>query len=224
MRCPTCKKDFHPQPDRLKNYWADSDPDSANVVGYAIQQCPSCSETIVIRQLGRGGQLSDTIYINEVHKEVVIYPPEQKLVVPAEVPDDFREDFLEASAALEYSTKASAALSRRLLQRVLREKLSIRKRDLSQEIDEFIQNAGAPSYLTGAVDAVRHIGNFASHPLKNTNTGEIVDVEPGEAEWLVEVLASLYDFVFVQPAKLQQRRDSLDKRLAELGKPPLKGA
>jgi hypothetical protein len=33
------------------------------------------------------------------------------------------------------------------------------------------------------LDAIRTIGNFAAHPIKSTSSGEIVDVEPGEAEW-----------------------------------------
>ncbi len=69
---------------------------------------------------------------------------------------------------------------------MLREELGIRKKDLSLEIDDFIESSGAPSYLTGAVDAIRTVGNFAAHPLKSKSTGEIVEVEEGEAEWLSE--------------------------------------
>jgi len=49
-------------------------------------------------------------------------------------------------------------------------------------------------------------------------------VEPGEAEWILEVVGSLFDFVFVQPAKLEQRRASLNQKLQDMGKPVLKGA
>jgi hypothetical protein len=48
------------------------------------------------------------------------------------------------------------------------------------------------------IDAIRNVGNFAAHPLKSTNTGLILDVEPSEAEW------------------------PLDKKLSEAGKPPMK--
>lgn len=116
-----------------------------------------------------------------------------------------------------------AALARRLLQRVLRQQLGITKKDLSQEIDAFIETSGAPSYLTDAVDAIRTLENFAVHPLKNTNTGEIVEVEAGEAEWLLDVLDSLFDFVFVQQQRLAAKQSQLNKKLAEAGKPPLKG-
>ena len=100
--------------------------------------------------------------------------------------------------------------------------MNIQKSSLAQEIDEFIQRKDIPSYLTDAVDAVRNIGNFAAHPLKDTNTGEIVEVEPGEAEWLLEVNEALFDFVFVQPKKLAERKNNLNAKLASLGKPPMK--
>jgi hypothetical protein len=79
-----------------------------------------------------------------------------------------------------------------------------------------------PSYLSDDIDAVRNIGNFAAHPIKSTRFGEIVPVEPGEAEWNLDVLAGLFDFFFVQPEKKKRRRDALNKKLKDAGK-PLKG-
>ena len=72
------------------------------------------------------------------------------------------------------------------------------------------------------MDAVRHIGNFAAHPIKSTNTGEILPVESGEAEWNLDVLEGLFDFYFVAPAKLQNRKDQLNAKLKEAGKQPMK--
>jgi hypothetical protein len=77
-------------------------------------------------------------------------------------------------------------------------------------------------YLAEAVDAVRVIGNFAAHPIKSKSTGEIVDVEAGEAEWLLDTLEGMFDFYFVQPLLLQKKKDARNKKLAEVGKPPLK--
>ena len=58
--------------------------------------------------------------------------------------------------------------------------------------------------------------------MKSTHTGEVVDVEPGEAEWLLDVLEGMFDFYFVQPAILKKKRDSLNTKLADLRKPPMK--
>lgn len=139
-----------------------------------------------------------------------------------EVPDPYRSDYQEACLVLADSPKASAALSRRCLQSILRDVAKVKKADLSKEIEEVLASNQLPSYLADSIDAVRHIGNFAAHPMKSTNTGEIVEVEPGEAEWTLDVLEGLFDFYFVQPAIIKIKRDALNKKLADAGKPPLK--
>jgi hypothetical protein len=152
-----------------------------------------------------------------------IYPRKaaRKPLAP-EVPPEYTEDFNEACLVLADSPKSSAALTRRLLQRLLHEHLNIRKGSLDSEIQELLKVNTLPSHIAEAVDAIRSIGNFAAHPVKTTSAGEIVDVEPGEAEWTIEVLESLFDFYFVQPEKLKQKRAALNAKLQAAGKPPIK--
>ena len=73
-----------------------------------------------------------------------------------------------------------------------------------------------------AVDAIRVTGNFAAHPIKSRASGEVVAVEPGEAEWNLDTLEALFDFYFVQPAALQAKRAALNVKLLAAGKPTLK--
>lgn len=155
--------------------------------------------------------------------EVLIYPKAKlRKPVPSEVPEGLATDFVEACLVLAESPKASAALSRRCLQHLLREHLGIQKRDLDKEIGELLGRKELPSAIAGSVDAIRTLGNFAAHPIKSTNTGELVDVEPGEAEWTLDVLEALFDVYFIQPKRLDVKRQNLNKKLAEAGKPPLK--
>ena len=138
---------------------------------------------------------------------------------PSEVPANISQDYTEACLVEPFSKKASAALSRRCLQNMLHDR-GIVKRDLSQEIDEAMETL--PSDLAESIDAIRHIGNFAAHPLKSTSTGEITEVEDEEAEWALDVLEDLFDFYYVQPAIIKCKREAMNKKLADLGKPPLK--
>ena len=62
-----------------------------------------------------------------------------------------------------------------------------------------------PSHIADSLDAVRNIGNFAAHPAKSQATGEVVPVEPGEAEWTLDTLEELFDFYFVSPARTKAR-------------------
>jgi hypothetical protein len=156
-------------------------------------------------------------------KILKVYP--RRTARPAlspDVPDAFAVDYYEACNVMSESPKASAALGRRCLQHLLRSKANVGPSDLAREIDELLSSNTLPNLLAQSVDAVRTIGNFAAHPSKSRSTGEIVDVEPGEAEWILETLEGLFEFYFVQPAELQRKRDALNAKLASIGKPPLK--
>lgn len=155
----------------------------------------------------------------------ILYPagPRPRPVAP-EVDREFADDFREASMLLELSPKASAALSRRLLQRVIHEKAKITRRDLNAEIDAVIEAGDVSVNLAEDLDMIRTLGNFAAHPIKSTHAGQVVDVEPGEAEALLDVLEQLFDHYFVRPAQRAARRARLNEKLAGAGKPPLKGS
>jgi len=49
-------------------------------------------------------------------------------------------------------------------------------------------------------------------------TGEIIEVEPTEADWSLDVLESLSDYYFTQPAILRAKRAALNQKLSDAGK------
>jgi hypothetical protein len=158
-------------------------------------------------------------------KEMLIQPKGiARSPLPPEIPEEFAADYREACLVLVDSPKASAALSRRCLQHLLWGKAAVidKPTDLGKEIDQVLASKTLPSDLADAIDAIRQVGNFAAHPMKSTDTGLILDVEPGEAEWLLDVLESLFDFYFVRPVQLAAKREALNKKLAEAGKPSMK--
>lgn len=226
MKCPYCSIEFHFEEFGQLSFRYKDDDINGPINGYGVSTCfcPSCEKFIVLFVEGRYYEDQHRSEVDEPFLNTkVLYPINSNgIILPNEVPDEYKVEFEEATVVLGVSAKASAALSRRTLQRFLHEHLGIKKRSLAQEIQEFIESQQLPSYLLDAVDAVRNIGNFAAHPLKDTNTGEIVEVEVGEAEWLLEVLEMLFDFYFVQPNKLKIRREELNQKLTALGKPTMK--
>jgi Domain of unknown function (DUF4145) len=221
MKCPHCLQNFSPEWTDQPVEWPEEDRiaiDSDDTAWFfRTTKCPSCRRLVIY--LRSHWRLSSGI--GNVKNERLVQPKGvARAPLPAEVPPENTADYQEACAVLPDSAKASAALSRRCLQHLLREEAKTKKRDLLDQIIEVIPNL--PSHLTEAVDAVRNIGNFAAHPIKSTNTGEIVDVEPGEAEWNLEVLEGLFDFYFVQPAILKKKRDALNVKLTEAKRPPMK--
>jgi hypothetical protein len=181
-------------------------------VGIHYFECPNCSHLVVLSMVQRKSATKPDI------RHVWPYSPLR--LVPSEVPENLKTDYLEAVEVLPISAKASAALSRRCLQTVLTEAGGAKAKELSRQIDEVLPRL--PSHLAEIVDAVRAVGNFAAHPIKSQSSGQVVEVEPGEAECNLDVLDGLFDFYYVQPAKTKQRRAALDQKLKEVGKPPLK--
>lgn len=217
MKCPHCAIDFHASE---KTKYIGSDPQGHWGIGY--QYCSACSK-LIVRLFASGDYI---VTHNAWGKELVSYLVRPKVAgrdpVPPEVPTEYSEDYKEACLVLSDSPKASAALSRRCLQHILRGKANVKHSDLYQEIQEVLNRDILPSHVADSLDAVRNIGNFAAHPLKSQSTGEIVDVEAGEAEWNLDVIESLFDFFFVNPAKIQAKKTALNKKLKDLGKPPIK--
>ena len=227
MQCPNCGVGVRVEL-RVLGTWS-TEPDAKVADGYALvyDHCPECRSLLLLLQRGPTRRYQDECEAPEYHLEAareteLLYPANRGRRAPAEVPEPDRTDFAEASAVLSLSPKASAALSRRILQGVLRQAFGIRKATLAQELAVFLETPGLPSYLRKALDAVRNIGNLAVHPEVDA-AGTISDVEPGEAEWLIETIEALFDYAYVQPAHLEARRSDLNERLRALGKPELKG-
>jgi hypothetical protein len=105
---------------------------------------------------------------------------------------------------------------------LLRDFVKVKPGNLADEIQQVIDSGKLPSDLSESIDAIRNVGNFAAHPLKSQNSGAILDVEPNEAEWTLDVLEELFDFYFVRPAQLKKKKAALDQKLKDAGKPPMK--
>ena len=217
-RCPHCGVTVRfTEPDGKSPNGTFVDPKfDGQLTEVATAKCPSCGRPVV--GMNAYSRTSNDFVFRGSR---FIYPSVAYRQQPAaDIPSNIRSDYEEAVLVLADSEKASAALSRRCLQSLLREAAAIKSKDLSDQIDEVLPTL--PGYLQPQLDAVRNIGNFAAHVQKSKATGEIIDVEPGEAEWNLDVLDLLFDFYYVQPKIAQEKRDALNKKLAEVGKPPMK--
>lgn len=225
MKCPHCLESFHDE-------FHDTDlifrsarlveriPDKPNQTYWAVRTriCPACGEAIVVLLAHRFNIAGNRFVV-----PIMAWPRGiSRAPLPPSVPQKYADDYREACLVLTDSPKASAALSRRCLQLLLRDEAKVAPSDLSKEIDAVLAVNVLPASTAQAIDAVRHLGNFAAHPNKSTNTGEIIPVEPGEAEWSLDVLEALFDHYFVQPALLAAKKAALNQKLADAGKPPMK--
>lgn len=229
MKCPHCRIEIHPnfKKTHLETYSVAVTPDEdsyIDILNYSVKSMlcpnPACSKIIIFLC----EDYNDGISLTSSQNETQIFPYGiSRPPCPIEVNDkDIVEDYEEACKVLSLSPKASAALSRRCLQHLLRSKANTTERDLSKQIQEVIDSGKLPSHLTDSIDAIRNIGNFAAHPIKDKSTGEILPVEVGEAEWNLDVLELLFDFYYVQPSINLKKKQQLNLKLQAAGKPQMK--
>ena len=203
--CPKCKVRFVDNSDPAI-VWADGH----EIAEVSACVCPECGQYIVYAG---------------VPDWTRVYPPDRgRTDFSKYVPSSLLADFDEARKVLDVSTNASAMLSRRCLQRLIQEYLGIKEKFLDQQIESALRLSELPSYLAADLHAVRVVGNFAAHPGKSESTGSIVDAEPGEAAWTIEVLEGLFDFYFVAPQMAVQRREALNQKLQDAGRQPMRAA
>lgn len=211
MQCPHCLIEIHPE---KKEVYINNDAEYSWYAESVLCPNQNCKKIIIYI-------ISKEYFSDIIVKKIQVYPKgAARQQAPLEVPKHIAEDYNEACLVFSDSLKASAALGRRCLQNLLRDTTGIKSGSLDSEIHQAMKIF--PHYIADAIDAVRNIGNFALHPMKSNSTGEIVNVEPGEAEWLLDVLEELFDHCYVQPTKLAEKRAILDAKLADINKPPLK--
>ena len=128
---------------------------------------------------------------------------------PPYIPKPILDDYNEARLILNDSPKASATLSRRCLQGMIRDFWGISKARLIDEI-EVLQGKIDPT-TWGAIDAVRSVGNIGAHMEKDINL--IVDVDPEEAQQLIGLIEFLLKDWYVG----RYEREEHTKRVIALG-------
>lgn len=129
---------------------------------------------------------------------------------PGFIPEPLRNDYYEACLIRDLSPKASATLSRRCLQGMIRDFCNISKARLIDEIkelrklvDEDAAPKGVETETVDAIDHVRGVGNIGAHMEKDINN--IVEVDPGEAQALIELIEMLFAEWYVAREKRRER-------------------
>lgn len=150
---------------------------------------PSCNEVALYLMLHKATYTSVGARWTEgeLIKLWTLMPASGAKVFPSYVPKAILDDYTEACLIKELSPKASATLSRRCLQGIIRDFWGVSKSRLIDEIDGIKDKIDPLTW--DAIDAVRKIGNIGAHMEKDIN--QIIDVEPSEAALLIELIETL---------------------------------
>jgi len=120
-------------------------------------------------------------------RQWTLIPPSKAKPFPSYIPDVIISDYREACLIAELSPKASATLSRRCLQGIIRDYWKVTKPTLKDEILAIQEKCDDLTWK--AIDATRKIGNIGAHMEEDINL--IIDVDPEEAGLLITLIETL---------------------------------
>jgi len=179
--------------------------------------CPECKRETIEIQVG--------LPIRENGWQRVFPVGSSRRPPPTQVPERLTRDYSEAAAVLDVSPKAAAALARRCLQTILHDH-GYKEKDLAKEVQALLNESDpakvVPQSIRDTVDAIRNFGNFSAHPITDVTQLQVIEVEPHEAEWCLEIIEELFQHFYVRPAEAAARKAALNAKLAAAGKPPAK--
>lgn len=154
-------------------------------------RCPNCGE-YTISAKGKGSAVDDV--------DVTIRPKSIAYKFPDYIPQAIRSDYEEACSIINLSPKASATLSRRCLQGMIRDFFQVSKANLFEEINAIKDKI--PTEQWAVLDGLRRIGNIGAHMERDINL--IVDIEPGEAQKLIKLIELLLQQWYIERHNQQE--------------------
>lgn len=174
--------------------------------------CPNkeCTKISLIATLSIAGLDSSNNWV--LQKQLLqwrLLPQSAAKIYPDYIPAQIRQDYIEATAIVKSSPRASATLSRRCLQGMIRDFWGISKKTLYAEIEAIEEYVDAMAWQ--AIDAVRIVGNISAHMQDDVN--HVIEVEPEEALLLINLIELLMKEWYIN----RHERSIQLQKLAELG-------
>jgi len=216
--CPFCSRDTTITKERMSIAYAPLT--IPNAEGKVVLQslfivCPNpkCKKTTLTVSLheftfSEFNQPIPGLCLHEWH----LIPASRALAFPGYVPQTIINDYNEACLIQDTSSKASATLSRRCLQGIIRDFWKVKAGRLVDEIEQIKEKIDPLTWE--AIDSVRKVGNIGAHMEKDINL--IVDVEPNEAQLLISLIETLIRDWYVsreeRNARLLQIKEVADQK------------
>lgn len=159
--------------------------------------CPDC-DNITVMFIGNDNNAKD------IYKLLV--PKSNARCFPDYIPQQIRNDYTEAYNIQQLSPKASATLSRRCLQGMIRDFFNVHEKSLHKEIDA-IKDKIDPA-IWQAINSVRHLGNIGAHMEQDID--KIIDIDPDEASKLIKLIEFLLEKWYINRHDLEMLLDDIN--------------
>lgn len=214
MQCPACEVAFHDRKDEWETAEKRDDESGDFYWVSILTNCPECFHPIL--RIARQDRPIDDYYDVKV-----VYPTHSRAVsLYPEVPKTLADDYRESVLVLGTSSKASAALSRRILQAIFYDRGYTSyhlPKQMNEALSETDPDKRLPHPIAQTLKAVMEFGNFAAHPKRDCISSQIIEVEPDEAEWCVKVVEALFEHYYIRPAEDARRFADLEVKKARAG-------
>jgi len=179
MICPQCETGFDILPNKRPLVFPKSDNGDIYIVSWVYCTNNKCNQIILTLKTGRmKSDLSKDFKIENVESinndEEIIYPikPSTAPMPTKGMPDNIKEDYMEARAVVDVSPRSAIALLRLCTENLVNY-LEIKGKNLNEKIDN-LEKSGYSKDTIIALDLLREIGNSAIHRLdENTTNHEI---------------------------------------------------
>lgn len=174
---------------------------------------PECEEISLGLAIGDEDHSSLHPKINgQARHSWLLIPDSMAKIYPDYIPAPLRQDYTEACLIVQKSPKASATLSRRCLQGMIRDFWKVEgKKSLYQEIEDIKEKIEYETWE--AIDSLRRLGNIGAHMERDINI--IVDVDEDEASLLIQLIETLFDEWYVRRHVREQRMAKIKMVAAE---------
>ena len=185
----------------LRNVYYDEDRTVHGAIGLIINAiaCPNPDCRQLFLKVALHSTKGDRI---EELQSWQLMPESNAKPQPDYIPAAIVENYFEACRIKDLSPKASATLSRRCLQGMIRDFWKVTgKRNLWAEIEAIKDEGDASTWK--AIDAVRQVGKIGAHMEQDVNL--IIDVEPQEAQALIGLIEMLFKDWYVARYEKEQR-------------------
>lgn len=187
----------------------EAEPDTLVEHTFIIGLCPDldCGKASIVYEVGES---LDNVWDSwSLVKLDIVYPPASgRTLADEEIPAELRSLYAEAGRIEGTSPNGAAFLGRRILERVLRTELRGRvktKTPLARLIDSYLAEETVPPKLHQLMHDVRQFGNIAGHP-DESDDGRVLDVDQGEATYVLDVVGELLDYIYIRPKKQEAMR------------------
>ena len=215
-KCPHCNKEQTVSDEDRRVSFADltlanADGPRRLVSRFVVCPNPECKRFSVITSLHHLEVSGKRTYTGKHIKTWALVPPSRARSFRIAIPEHILQDYDEACLTLEMSPKVAAALARRCLSSMIRDYWQVQPGSLG---DEFRQIRGTADPLTWeTIESIRKSGLIGAH--MESEGAEILDVDPGEAELLINLVETLIEDWYVTREERRKRLTGIRKITGE---------